>query len=145
MIDLNEVLQEEKKLRFSEFSNQIALEFAAEVERIINAESDKPVAVRVTLDEQTILDYRTNKRQGSGWLTRKVKTVIKAQHSSMFVFLNQTKDPFQNWIGDESYAVCGGGFPLYINDQLRGVLAVSGLNHQDDHRVLVTALNKIIK
>lgn len=145
MLDLAEVLQEEKELRFSKFSNQIALQFATEVEKIIDTEQDKPVAIRVTLDDQMILDYRTNKRQGSGWLTRKVKTVMEAQHSSMFVFLNQNNEPYQNWINDESYAVCGGGFPLYINDRLRGVLAVSGLNHQDDHRVLVTALKKIIK
>lgn len=145
MIELNEVLQEENELRFSNFSNQVALRFATEVEKIIDAEQDKPVAIRVTLDDQTILDYRTNERHGSGWLSRKVKTVIEAQHSSMFVFLNQTKEPYQNWIKDELYAVCGGGFPLYVNDQLRGVLAVSGLNHQDDHRVLIIALKKIIK
>ncbi len=141
---LYELLNQEKTLRFKNFSNIQALEFAKRVEDIVTSDPDRPVAVRVTLDGQTILDYRTTGRNGSGWLDRKVKTVLAAQHSSMYVFLNREQEPYKQWQNDETYAVCGGGFPLYINNELRGVLAVSGLNHEDDHRVLTTALKEVL-
>jgi len=141
---LEELLNQEKTLRFKSFTNLQALEFAKNVEDIVTSDPDKPVAVRVTLDGQTILDYRTTGRKGSGWLDRKVKTVLEAQHSSMYVFLNKEQEPFKGWQDNLDYAVCGGGFPLYINDELRGVLAVSGLSHEDDHRVLTTSLKEVL-
>ncbi|MFT8318737.1 MAG: heme-binding protein [Sporolactobacillus sp.] len=136
--------QQEDNLRFTTFDHTLALRFAECVDAIITREHEKPVAVCVTLDGQTILDYRTTGRQGSGWLARKVRTVLAAKHSSMYTYLHRLEKPYQEWVQDPQYAVCGGGFPLHVANVLRGVLAVSGLNHEDDHRVLVEALETVL-
>lgn len=145
MLSESELIQQEQDLRFEHFSNLQALAFAAAVEAQVKLEQLKPVAVRVVFDEHLVLDYRTQGRDREGWLTRKVKTVEAVQHSSLYTFIHRNEAPFNQWQNDDSYAICGGGFPLYSEGQLHGVLAVSGLDHTDDHRVLVTALAKVLQ
>ena len=40
------------------------------------------------------------------------------------------------WNNDD-YAVCGGGYPLIVNDELKGCFCVSGLAHDEDHDLIV--------
>lgn len=145
MLSEKELLQQEHDLRFKHFSNLQALVFAKAVEAQIDEEQLKPVAVRVVFDDHLVLDYRTQGRDREGWLTRKVKTVEAVKHCSLYTFIHRNEAPFDQWQTDDSYAICGGGFPLYSEGVLHGVLAVSGLDHEDDHRVLVTALAKVLQ
>ena len=49
----------------------------------------------------------------------------------------------ENWQQDEShYAFCGGGFPIIVNDEFRGVAMISGLPHLEDHRNLVEVMDQ---
>ncbi|KRM95384.1 hypothetical protein FC19_GL001995 [Liquorilactobacillus aquaticus DSM 21051] len=139
------MIRQEQQLRFLSFKNAEALAFARAVEDVIALKNLKPVAVRVVFDDVTILDYRTTGRTSSGWLTRKVHTVLESEHSSLYTFFHSQETPFSQWKDSDEYAICGGGFPLYVNNTLRGVFAVSGLDHEEDHLLLVTALEKVLE
>lgn len=38
-----------------------------------------------------------------------------------------------------------GGYPLYVEDELRGCFVISGLDYRDDHQLIVTALKEMGK
>ena len=83
-------------------------------------------------------------KKGVIWLDRKQKTVEKYGHSSYYIYLeNEENGTYQADEKDESFVICGGGFPLIIHDELRGSILVSGLVHDEDHQVIVDCLRKI--
>jgi uncharacterized protein (UPF0303 family) len=46
-------------------------------------------------------------------------------------------------IDNDEYAVCGGGYPLIVNDELKGVFIISGLRHDEDHALIIKALKEM--
>ena len=53
----------------------------------------------------------------------------------------------EDWYADEErYVIRGGGFPLYLeNGTFVGALCISGLQHQEDHKLAVEALQIYLK
>lgn len=135
-------LEEERVLRFSTFTNEDAFEFGIHVVNMVKEENLKNVRIRVTYEDDIIFQYLMNDKYGKMWLDRKEKTVMESKHSSLYVYENQ--DQFKHMLDNDEYAVCGGGFPLIVNDEIKGVFIVSGLSHQDDHRLIIQALQKMI-
>lgn len=140
MTSPEELSEEEKTLQFKHFANEDALVFANGAVAAAKKLGTKPITLRVELNGQVILEFWMTGRDHAGWLARKVHTVLETGHASLWTFQHQDEQPYHDWLKDETQAVCGGGFPLVIGGKLRGALAVSGLDHQDDHRVLVAAL-----
>lgn len=143
---LEEVLTQEKLLQFTEFNNEQAFTLANLIIKEVKAKYSKPVAIRIVLDQLKILDFMMSGRTDNSWLTRKINTVYKSKHSSLYTFLKKEQNPiYQCWENDGNFAICGGGFPLIINAELRGVIAVSGLVHDQDHQVIVNALQTMLR
>ncbi|MNN92681.1 hypothetical protein D3C81_2109980 [compost metagenome] len=46
---------------------------------------------------------------------------------------------------DKSYGLSGGGFPINENGEIKGCICVSGLEHEQDHQLIVDALTKFLK
>ena len=83
------------------------------------------------------------KKESVGLIVNK-KTVEKYGHSSYYIYLeNEENGTYQADEKDESLIICGGGFPLIIQNELRGSIHVSGLAHDEDHQVIVDCLRKI--
>lgn len=38
---------------------------------------------------------------------------------------------------------CGGGYPLIVADEFKGVFCISGLQHYEDHALIVRVLNEM--
>ena len=82
-----------------------------------------------------------NGKTSETWLNRKEKTVLESKHSSLYVFYNQ--DNYSHMLNNDNYAVCGGGFPLIVNNEVKGTFIISGLSHEEDHQLIIDALRKI--
>lgn len=108
----------------------------------------KPFAVRVVLDDlvvyQSFLPGTTENNKN--WMDRKCATVEKSHKSSLRVLVERelegAKEVWQT--NEHHYAFCGGGFPIVVAGQFRGVATISGLPHLDDHRVLCQALAEFL-
>ena len=122
-----EVLQLEKELSFQEFNNHDVYQLG----QIIVNHIEKN-------------QLKMDGKKGVVWLDRKQKTVEKYGHSSYYIYLeNEENGTYQADEKDESFVICGGGFPLIIQNELRGSILVSGLAHDEDHQVIVDCLRKI--
>ena len=129
-----EVLQLEKELSFQEFNNHDVYQLGQIIVNHIEKNQLKNVRIRIVLDGDIVFQYLMDGKKGVVWLDRKQKTVEKYGHSSYYIYLeNEENGTYQADEKDESFVICGGGFPLIIQNELRGSILVSGLAHDEDH------------
>ena len=126
-----EVLQLEKELSFQEFNNHDVYQLGQIIVNHIEKNQLKNVRIRIVLDGDIVFQYLMDGKKGVVWLDRKQKTVEKENGT------------YQADEKDESFVICGGGFPLIIQNELRGSILVSGLAHDEDHQVIVDCLREL--
>lgn len=143
---LEQVLEQEAKLQFDEFKHEDALNLALLINEEVKNNYEKPVGIRVVHQGLEVFHFLMNERKRPAtWLVRKAKTVNESGHSSLYTFLKMEAEPkFKAWQGDDNYAICGGGFPLIENGEVTGSICVSGLEHWDDHAVIVKCLKQYL-
>lgn len=134
----------EKSYVFDSISQDICLQLGQKLVSDAKSFEDKPLAVRVILDDTIVFQYLMN---GTGadnirWMDRKCATVMRTGHCSLRrAVLNELEGKTEPWMADEfHYAFCGGAFPLKVNGVLRGIACVSGLPHLRDHKRLSDTL-----
>lgn len=138
---MRDIINQEKMFVFDEFKNEDAFLFGMKVLDIIKKENLKNVRIRVMLDNDIIFQYIMDGKKGEEWLNRKEKTVMSSHHSSLYVYEN--KGDYHYMQDNNEYAVCGGGFPLVIKGELRGCFIISGLAHEEDHDLIIKALEEM--
>lgn len=144
--NLEEVLAEEAALQFEDFDSDIALDIAFKINEKIKQEQLDGVGIQVYFEDKVILHYLTKGRKESPWLERKCRTVLESGHSSLYTFYTVEEEPlFQEWAKSDQYAICGGGFPILIKDEVKGAICVSGLSHLEDHRLIVETLKDMLQ
>lgn len=86
-----------------------------------------------------------SKQESDGWINRKANVVNLTQHSTMYERVKSEEDG-TDWhashgVADETHAIHGGGFPLYVKGEgYKGVLLISGLPQVEDHKLAVEIL-----
>lgn len=81
-------------------------------------------------------------KNGEEWLDKKQRTVEKFHHSSYYIFFkNQITHQYDAL--KEKYAICGGGFPITVNNKVVGSICVSGLQHNEDHELIINSLERL--
>ena len=138
---MRDVLKQEQELTFKTFTNQDALNFGLKVLEIVEREQLRNIRIRVKYDNDIIFQYMMNGKVGDMWLNRKENTVMESKHSSLYVFEHESEYAYMK--DNDNYAVCGGGFPLVVDGELRGCFIVSGLEHEEDHDLIIKALKEI--
>lgn len=133
----------EKQLQFEDFRNEDAMKFALKITDWAETNSPKPLGIRISKDGLLILQYLMDGKKEDSWLKRKERTVLESGHSSLYVF--EHADEYPHMKDNELYCVGGGGFPLIINDAVRGAVCVSGLVHTEDHALIVRMLEEMKK
>lgn len=118
-----------------------ALQFGLKIQKIIKDEHLRPVGIRVTYKGLLVFQYLMDGKKEDQWLKRKERTVLESGKSSYEVFLNQ--EQYHTWINNDQYAICGGGYPIIENGQCVGSICVSGLAHDEDHRLIVRVLKEM--
>lgn len=128
-------------ITFKEFTNKDALKFGLKVLEIVEKENLKNVRIRVKYNNDVVFQYLMDGKVGETWLNRKENTVMTSKHSSLYVF--EHIEDYGYMKDNDDYAVCGGGYPLIVNDELKGCFCVSGLAHDEDHDLIVRALKEM--
>ncbi|EOH97775.1 heme-binding protein [Enterococcus pallens] len=141
-MDKHQVIQDEQKVVFNEFTHELGFKIAQRIIEKVKERQLKSVGVRILFDDLLVFQYLMDGKSEDNWLKRKEKTVLDSGHSSLYVFFHQ--EDYKDWLNDEQYAVCGGGFPIIINDEVRGVIGVSGLKHDEDHALLTETVREFI-
>lgn len=138
------VMEQEKTLQFEKFSNELGFQIAQDILQTIQEKGWKNVRIQITYEGEVIFHYLMDGKRGTEWLDRKTKTVLVTGHSSLFTYLDVENEEFQEMKKDRSYSIGGGGFPIKENGELKGVICVSGLDHMEDHYLIVEAVKKLI-
>lgn len=147
---LEEVRKQEDNLIFKSFSNKDALEIGL---LIIEAAKgfDKPVAINILKNGQSIFHYAMDKTSPDQdlWIKRKSNIVLRHHCSSYYMRLyNEMKNRSYNEFYSASpyeFAAHGGAFPIKIEGSgVIGVITVSGLAQEEDHHLIVEVLAKFL-
>lgn len=148
---LEQLLQQEKELQFSEFTNKTAyLVGAAITERALR--EGKLVAIDIRRNGQLLFHAKLD---GTGpnndqWIKRKINVANHFDHSSyyMHVLYKSLNTTIQEnaYLDPIDYAAEGGSFPIVIkNVGSIGTISVSGLPGEDDHALIVSVLKDFLK
>lgn len=144
--------KQEEKLQFPEFSHEevwklgsFMVEYAKKNEIVI------AVSIRMN-NGCTVFQYCPD---GTGalnqkWMERKFNTVRLTGHASLLTALEweaENQFPETHGLVAEDYAICGGGFPIYVKGNRCSVGAViaSNLFHIADHEFVVNCLKEYLK
>lgn len=136
------LLESEKSLVFKKFSHTDALNFGLKAIEMIEKLNQKPIRIRVKYNNDIVFQYLMDGKVGETWLDRKEKTVLEAKHSSLYVYYHPELYPQMQ--ENDAYALCGGGFPLIENDEIKGVFCISGLKHYEDHDLIISVLKTML-
>lgn len=141
---------QEEILQFSHFTNEDAWELG----NILVAEAKRrrlPVAVSIRLNNgYTVFQYAADgtNLQNERWMARKQNTVKTLEHSSLHscMLLRKNEESLEDWFLDaKEYAVCGGGFPIRIEEVgVIGSIIVSGLDHVSDHDLIIKCISRYL-
>lgn len=145
-----EILRQEAELVFPAFTHKDAHDlgetiFALYPEFTRGMTLTEGLGVRILMDGLLVYQVLGDDKNEDVWLRRKENTVALTGHASLYVWAaNEESGKYAELHGDERYVVCGGGFPLTVGGVLRGSICVSGLEHRDDHRLLVEGVRKFL-
>lgn len=108
--------------------------------------SPAPLAVKIVVGRRTVVQLAMDgtAEDNARFLDLKINTVFATGHASLWwhhqlrATGRQLKDVL--WTSAERVIDFGGGFPLCAGPALVGAVAVSGLPHEEDHRLIVQAM-----
>lgn len=147
---LESLLAQEASLVLDHFSNDDAWTLGSTLVDL--ARSRKlPVAVSIIRGGQRLFHYAApgTAHDNDLWLERKLATVLHFGHSSLYMELKLQEQGSslqeKYGLGPAAYVVAGGAFPLVIaGTGLVGGAAVSGLKGEEDHALVVEALEILL-
>ncbi|WP_323039258.1 heme-binding protein [Gemmobacter sp.] len=110
------------------------------------AASPAPLSVKIVVGRRTVVQLAMDgtAEDNARFLDLKLNTVFNTGHSSLWwhhqlrVTGRQLKDVI--WASPQEVIDFGGGVPLFAGPALVGAVAVSGLPHEEDHRLIVAAM-----
>ncbi len=148
--DLRIIAEQEQKLVFDRFDEDVAAEIGGYVREAGNA-IGKGIVVGVFLWDRTLFFGATKGATAANksWVERKTGTVKLMLKSSYRVVLERGDKPRvmePNWGLDIAhYALAGGAFPIIVKGAgIIGTVAVSGLSERDDHEFARSAIARAL-
>ncbi len=141
---------QEEDLKFDHFTNEDALDLG--ILLVDEAKRQKvAVAIDIVMNGYQLFRYsfKGTSQFNTVWITRKHNTVALMQKSTLRVFaefMDAGRDPEKDQHIDlAKFANCGGAFPIYVNGVgVVGSVAVSGLNHVEDHNFVAGGIARYL-
>ena len=105
-----------------------------------------PLAVKIVVGRRTVVEISSAGTAGdnAAFLDRKINTVFNTGHSSLWWFYNlrATGRTLSDvlWADPREVIDFGGAVGLYAGDALVGAVAVSGLPHDEDHKLIIESM-----
>jgi uncharacterized protein (UPF0303 family) len=141
-----DLLSQESDIALEAFDNEIAQQLGALATQI-GLERNLGIAVSIRIGDWEVFKAALpgSKPENDGWINRKANVVNLTQHSTMYERVKSEEDGVDwhqlNGVKDETHAIHGGGFPIYVKDEgFKGILLVSGLPQVEDHKLAVEIL-----
>jgi uncharacterized protein (UPF0303 family) len=146
---LAHLLKQEQHLQFAIFDNVTAWQLGCEL-KILAEKQQAQVAIEVYAFNQRLFSYAMAGTTPDNllWIKRKRQSVLRFGHSTYYLnqynaSKNRTFED-QNHINPHEYCAHGGAFPIRIkNNGLIGVVTVSGLPQEEDHKMVTEVLAKL--
>lgn len=145
-----QVQQQEKDLQFTEFTAETALEIGVALAARAKKEN-LTLSVDIRLNGHELFHYSApgTSPDNDEWMRYKRNTVNRFHVSSYLYGLNLRKNNrtlADIGLSPTEYAPWGGGFPITVkNVGVVGTIAVSGLRDDEDHGVIVWAIEQQLK
>ncbi len=135
----------ENELSFDSFTHLDGFKVANEILDRVKRENLRRIGVRVLINNEIIFQYLMDGKNDASWNDKKQNTVLATKHSSYYVFEYATNNgSYPGVENDENHVICGGGFPIIVNNEMIGVITVSGLvDHREDHQLIIDALYRL--
>lgn len=151
MIKYEDIKHQEEILKFEHFDNEDAWKLGCQI--VEDAmKTNKHISVEIWINQYLVFRYGS---QGTNnyndlWMRRKINTVNMFHRSSLRVhYMPQVgeDDIYKDaHLDPDKYSNMGGGFPIHVKGTgVVGALAVSGLNHIEDHQVAAEGIKKYLK
>jgi uncharacterized protein (UPF0303 family) len=144
------LLAEEDRLVFSQFDYSVAWELGLRL-RAAALEARLPVAISIRRNGQCLFHAAPpgSSADNDAWLRRKAAVAERYGHSSYFVgcrFRAEGRDfDTDSRLEVSVFAAHGGAFPIILGTSgCIGTVAVSGLPQVEDHRFVVTQLERFL-
>lgn len=112
--------------------------------KVINA----AISVRIYIDDFLVFQHFMDGTSYGNipWLEGKRKTVLKTGYSSAYVMNLLEYPQYKSLKDDKELKSYGGGYPLYMNNNLVAIICVSGMEDSlDDHKLIIDAVHKYFK
>ena len=142
--------KEEALLCYPKFNNEDALALGLKIADLAK-EWGVAVAIDVEVNGVQLFHYNMpgSHERNCMWIRRKHNTVRTCQISTLHAGQQlemMGKELWRDWkLEEKDYAVLGGGFPINVaGTGIIGSVACSGLPHEEDHRLLITAISEIL-
>jgi len=149
-ITLERLLQQEKDLQFSDFTNDMAFQIGSKLIDKATREN-KSIAVSITRNDELLFHSKMNgtTANNDSWIRRKSNVVHHFGHSSYYMHVlfksNETTIESSS-LDPKDYAAEGGAFPLMIkNIGIVGTIVASGLPGDQDHEIIVSVLEEFLR
>lgn len=143
---ITEIMEQEKLLRFTEFTSDTALQIGLKLIERARKEG-KAIAIDITRNGQQLFHFAGDGTSidNEQWIAGKNKMVHRFNRSSYYCSVRQkqsgktTEQTFR--VSSADYIACGGSFPITIkNVGVVGTIAVSGMTEELDHGYIVDAI-----
>jgi len=143
---LQELLNLEKEIVFSRFTNEMAVEIGLKLYETAR-EQGKAITIDITRNGHRLfhLAMEGTSADNEQWIRRKNNVVNRFGHSSYYIstMLKESGLTFEQVfeVSGADYAAHGGAFPIIIrNVGIVGTVTVSGLPQKEDHELAVEVL-----
>jgi len=156
--DLEGIAAQESSLILRSFTSDTAFALGMRIRNRLLATASEPAVVNVSFANPDQLLFHACSKTGTShendtWVAMKRKTVLRWGCSSYLMHqrFGGNEELFADTyaLGSQAgeYAIYGGGVPVRV-EGLEGVVAVvvvSGLAHEDDHMVIIEAMEDYIR
>lgn len=147
---LTKLLQEEQDLQFAKFNELTAWKLGS---LLVELATDKGLAVTIDITRGEHQLFHASlpgtSADNDEWIKRKVRLVYRFGHSSFYMgqlLKSKGKRIEDSYLIPESqYAPHGGCFPVIVKGTgMVGTVTVSGLPQEEDHKLVVQAIQEFL-
>lgn len=154
----NAIVAEERSLTLNHFTAEDAFDIGCQLRNRLREISENPAVVNIALANSQSVIFHAASRSGvlpdnDTWVARKRNTVLRWGVSSWAMNNKYQGDEagfaakFSLGARAAEFAIHGGGFPVRVKgvEGVVAVIVVSGLKQNEDHQVVVEALEKALE